>query len=315
MWIVRLALRRPYTFVVMALLILLLGVLSIATTPTDIFPEIDIPVVSLIWDYQGLATAEMANQITTFSEYTLSSAVNDVRNIESQTLNGISVIRVYFQPNVQIDAAVAQITAVSQTILRRMPPGTVPPFIFRYNASSVPIIQLSLGGTTLSEAQLYDYGIYRVRQQLAPIRGATLPLPYGGKPRQIMVDLDPQALLAKGLSPVDVSAAINAQNLTLPTGSVKVGSREYTVSLNSSPPAIDALNDVPVKQINGTTVYIRDVAHVRDGFAVQTNIVRQNGRRAALLTILKNGGASTLDIVQRVKALLPAMRAAAPPGL
>ena len=315
MWIVRLALRRPYTFVVMALLILLLGVLSIATTPIDIFPEIDIPVVSLIWDYAGLATDEMAQQITTFSEYTLSSAVNDVRNIESQTLNGISVIRVYFQPNVQIDAAVAQITAVSQTILRRMPPGTVPPFIFRYNASSVPIIQLSLGGTSLSEAQLYDYGIYRIRQQLAPIRGATLPLPYGGKPRQIMVDLDPQALLAKGLSPVDVSAAINAQNLTLPTGSVKVGSREYTVSLNSSPRAIDALNDVPVKQINGTTVYIRDVAHVRGGFAVQTNIVRQNGRRAALLTILKNGGASTLDIVQRVKALLPTMRAAAPPGL
>src|SRR3989442_1461831 len=315
MWIVRLALRRPYTFVVMALLILLLGVLSIATTPTDIFPEIDIPVVSIIWDYQGLSTDDMAQQITTFSEYTLSSAVNDVRNIESQTLNGISVIRVYFQPNVQIDAAVAQITAVSQTILRRMPPGTVPPFIFRYNASSVPIIQLSLGGTSLSEAQLYDYGIYRIRQQLAPIRGATLPLPYGGKPRQIMVDLDPQALLAKGLSPVDVSAAINAQNLTLPTGSVKVGSREYTVSLNSSPRAIDALNDVPVKQINGTTVYIRDVAHVRDGFAVQTNIVRQNGRRAALLTILKNGGASTLDIVQRVKALLPTMRAAAPPGL
>src|SRR2546427_3992999 len=315
MWIVKIALRRPYTFVVMALLILLLGVVSIKKTPTDIFPEIDIPVVTVVWQYAGLSPDQMAKQITTFSEYTISSAVDNVKNIESQTLAGVAVIRIFFQPNVRIDSSIAQVTAVSQTILRRMPPGTVPPFIFRYNASSVPIIQLSLGGTSLSEAQLYDYGIYRIRQQLAPIRGATLPLPYGGKPRQIMVDLDPQALLAKGLSPVDVSAAINAQNLTLPTGSVKVGSREYTVSLNSSPRAIDALNDVPVKQINGTTAYIRDVAHVRDGFAVQTNIVRQNGRRAALLTILKNGGASTLDIVQRVKALLPTMRASAPPGL
>src|SRR3989454_5735003 len=299
----------------MALLILLLGVLSIATTPTDIFPEIDIPVVSLIWDYQGLATDQMANQITTFSEYTLSSAVNDVRNIESQTLNGISVIRVYFQPNVQIDAAVAQITAVSQTILRRMPPGTVPPFIFRYNASSVPIIQLSLGGTSLSEAQLYDYGIYRIRQQLAPIRGATLPLPYGGKPRQVMVDLDPQALLAKGLSPLDVSNAINAQNLTLPTGTTKIAQHEFIVGLNSSPDTVAAINDVPIKQVNGSMVYIRDVAHVRDGFAVQTNVVRKDGSRSALLTILKNGGASTLDIVNQIKALLPGMRATAPPGL
>src|SRR5712692_4740027 len=315
MWIVKLALRRPYTFVVMALLILLLGVVSIKNTPTDIFPEIDIPVVTVVWQYSGLSPDQMAKQITTFSEYTISSAVDNVKNIESQTLAGVSVIRIFFQPNVRIDSAIAQVTAVSQTILRRMPPGAQPPFIIRYNASSVPILQLALGSKTLTEAQLYDYGIYRVRQAIAPVRGATLPLPYGGKPRQIMVDLDPQALLSKGLSPLDVSNAVNAQNLTLPTGSVKVGSREYTVSLNSSPRAIDALNDVPVKQINGTTVYIRDVAHVRDGFAVQTNIVRQNGRRAALLTILKNGGASTLDIVQRVKALLPTMRAAAPPGL
>jgi len=203
MWIVKLALRRPYTFVVMALLILLLGVASIKNTPTDIFPEIDIPVVTVVWQYSGLSADQMAKQITTFSEYTISSAVDNVKNIESQTLAGVAVVRIFFQPNVRIDSAIAQVTAVSQTILRRMPPGTQPPFIIRYNASSVPILQLALGSKNLSEAQLYDYGIYRVRQAIAPVRGATLPLPYGGKPRQIMVDLDPQALLSKGLSPLD----------------------------------------------------------------------------------------------------------------
>ena len=315
MWIVKLALRRPYTFVVMALLILLLGVASIKNTPTDIFPEIDIPVVTVVWQYSGLSADQMAKQITTFSEYTISSAVDNVKTIESQTLAGVAVIRIFFQPNVRIDSAIAQVTAVSQTILRRMPPGTQPPFIIRYNASSVPILQLALGSKNLSEAQLYDYGIYRVRQAIAPVRGATLPLPYGGKPRQIMVDLDPQALLAKGLSPLDVGNAVNAQNLTLPTGTSKIGEREFTVSLNSSPDTVAALNDVPIKQVNGSMVYIRDVAHVRDGFAVQTNVVRQDGSRSALLTILKNGGASTLDIVNQIKALLPGMRAAAPPGL
>jgi multidrug efflux pump subunit AcrB len=315
MWIVKLALRRPYTFVVMALLILLLGVASIKNTPTDIFPEIDIPVVTVVWQYSGLSADQMAKQITTFSEYTISSAVDNVKNIESQTLAGVAVIRIFFQPNVRIDSAIAQVTAVSQTILRRMPPGTQPPFIIRYNASSVPILQLALGSKNLSEAQLYDYGIYRVRQAIAPVRGATLPLPYGGKPRQIMVDLDPQALLAKGLSPLDVGNAINAQNLTLPTGTSKIGEREFTVSLNGSPDTVAALNDVPIKQVNGSMVYIRDVAHVRDGFAVQTNVVRKDGSRSALLTILKNGGASTLDIVNQIRALLPGMRAAAPPGL
>jgi multidrug efflux pump subunit AcrB len=315
MWIVKLALGRPYTFVVMALLILLLGVASIKNTPTDIFPEIDIPVVTVVWQYSGLSADQMAKQITTFSEYTISSAVDNVKNIESQTLAGVAVIRIFFQPNVRIDSAIAQVTAVSQTILRRMPPGTQPPFIIRYNASSVPILQLALGSKNLSEAQLYDYGIYRVRQAIAPVRGATLPLPYGGKPRQIMVDLDPQALLAKGLSPLDVGNAINAQNLTLPTGTSKIGEREFTVSLNGSPDTVAALNDVPIKQVNGSMVYIRDVAHVRDGFAVQTNVVRKDGSRSALLTILKNGGASTLDIVNQIRALLPGMRAAAPPGL
>ena len=315
MWIVKLALRRPYTFVVMALLILLLGVASIRTTPTDIFPEIDIPVVTVVWQYTGLSPDQMAKQITTFSEYTISSAVDNVKNIESQTLSGTSVIRIFFQPNVRIDAAIAQVTAVSQTILRRMPPGTQPPFIIRYNASSVPILQLALGSKTLSEAQLYDYGIYRVRQAIAPVRGATLPLPYGGKPRQIMVDLDPQSLLAKGLSPLDVSNAVNAQNLTLPTGTTKIAEHEFIVGINSSPDTVAAINDVPIKQVNGSMVYIRDVAHVRDGFAVQTNVVRKDGNPSALLTILKNGGASTLDIVNQIKALLPGMRAAAPPGL
>jgi multidrug efflux pump subunit AcrB len=315
MWIVKLALRRPYTFVVVALLILLLGVTSIRNTPTDIFPEIDIPVVTVVWQYTGLSPDQMAKQITTFSEYTISSVVDNVKNIESQSLAGVSVIRIFFQPNVRIDAAIAQVTAVSQTILRRMPPGAQPPFIIRYNASSVPILQLALGSKTLTEAQLYDYGIYRVRQAIAPVRGATLPLPYGGKPRQIMVDLDPQALLSKGLSPLDVSNAINAQNLVLPTGTAKIGQTEFIVDINGNPDTVAALNDVPIKQVNGAMVYIRDVAHVRDGFAVQTNVVRQDGNPSALLTILKNGSASTLDIVNQIKALLPGMRAAAPAGL
>ncbi len=305
MWIVRLALRRPYTFIVMGLMIVLLGVSAIVTTPTDIFPEIDIPVVSVIWNYEGLTTDDMASRITTFSEYTISSAVSDVRTIESQTYPGVAVIKIYLQPNANLEASLAQVTAVSQTILRRMPPGAVPPFIIQYNASSVPIIQLALGSRTLSEAQLYDYGIYRIRQQIAPIQGITLPLPYGGKPRQIMVDLDPQALLAKSISAADVSAAVSLQNLTLPSGSVKLGPREYRVSLNSSPDAVAALNDLPVKVVNGATVYLRDVAHVRDGFAVQTNMVRQDGRRSVLLTVIKKGGASTLDDRQAAQGAAP----------
>jgi CzcA family heavy metal efflux pump len=315
MWIVSLALRRPYTFVVMGLTILLVGVFAIVTTPTDIFPEIEIPVVSVIWNYEGLTSEDMASRITTFSEYTISSAVSDVRTIESQTYPGVAVIKIYFQPNVNVEAALAQVTAVSQTILRRMPPGAVPPLIIQYNASSVPIIQLALSGKTWSEAQLYDYGIYRIRQQIAPIQGITLPLPYGGKPRQIMVDLDPQALLAKGISAADVNAAINLQNLTLPSGTVKLGPREYRVSLNSSPDAVAALNHLPVKYVNGATVHVRDVGHVRDGFAVQTSIVRQDGRRSVLLTVIKKGGASTLTIIRQLKELLPTIRAAAPPGL
>jgi multidrug efflux pump subunit AcrB len=315
MWIVRLALRRPYTFVVMGVLIVVLGVFAIVTTPTDIFPEIEIPVVSVIWNYAGLSVDEMAARVTTYSEYTISSVVNDVRSIESHTYPGVSVIKIYFQPNVNVEAALAQVTAVSQTILRVMPPGATPPLIIQYNASSVPVIQLALSGKTVSEAELYDYGIYRVRQQIAPIQGTRLSLPYGGKPRQIMVDLDPGALLAKNVSAADVSTAVNLQNLTLPSGSVKLGPREYRVTLNSSPDAVAALNDLPVKYVNGATVYLRDIANVRDGFAVQTNIVRQDGRRSVLLAVIKKGGASTLQIIRELKAMLPAIRAAAPPGL
>ncbi len=315
MWVVRLALRRPSTAVVMALAIVILGGLAIATMPTDIFPEIDIPVVSVIWNYGGLSVDDMAKRITTYSEFAISANVDDIRRMESQTYSGIAVIKIYFQPTVSIEKALTQVTAVSQTILRVMPPGTVPPLVIQYNASGVPVIQLALSGKTLSEAQLYDYGLYRIRQQLAPIQGITLPLPYGGKPRQIMVDLDPVALLSKGLGANDVSLAIQAQNLTLPTGSVKLGPREYTVSLNSSPDVVAHLNDVPIRQVNGATVYVRDVAHVRDGFAVQTNVVRQDGFRSALLTIIKKGGASTLDIVRNVRAALPDIRRAAPPGL
>jgi multidrug efflux pump subunit AcrB len=315
MWIVKLALRRPYTFVVMALLILVLGGLSIVSMSTDIFPNINIPVVTVLWQYGGLTPDDMAKRIATYSEYVTSSTVDNIRTIESQTLSGISVIKVFLQPGANIDGAIAQLASISQTVLRFTPPGTQPPFILRYNASSVPILQLSLSSPTWSEAQLYDYGLYRVRQALAPIQGLTLPLPYGGKPRQIMVDLDPQALLAKGLSPNDVSTAITAQNLTLPSGTAKMGTRDYIVSLNSSPSTIAALNEVPIKQVNGATIYVRDIGHVRDGFDVQTNIVRQDGRRSVLLTILKSGGASTLDIVKRVQASLPDIRAAAPAGL
>jgi CzcA family heavy metal efflux pump len=315
MWIVRLALRRMYTFVVMALAIALLGGLAIVRTPTDVFPDIDIPVISVVWRYQNLSATDMEQQITTFSEFATSFAVANIKNIESSTVDGIAVIRFSMHPGTNIVEAQAQITAASQTILGRMPPGTVPPLILRYNASSVPIIQLSITGDTLSDADLYDFGIYRVRQQLAQVQGTTLSLPYGGAPRQIMVDLEPEALAGYGLSPQDVNQAITAQNMTLPTGTAKMGSRDYTVGLNSSPISVRDLNDVPVRQINGKTIYIRDIANVRDGPAVQTSLVRQNGKRAVLVTILKNGNTSTLEIARRVKELLPTMRASAPPGV
>lgn len=315
MWIVRLALRRPYTFVVAALLIAILGGVTIRRMSTDIFPEIDIPVVSVIWTYNGASAEEMEKRIVTPSERGMTTTVNDIEHIESQSLNGISVIKVFFHPGAKIEAAVAQISAMSQSILRIMPPGMTAPFIVRYNVSNVPILQASITSDTLNEQQLYDYGQNFIRTQLATVQGASVPVPYGGKPRQIMVDIDPQALYANNLSATDIATAINAQNLILPAGSAKLGNREYNVRLNSSPDTVAALNDLPIKQIGGATIYIRDVAQVRDGSQVQTNIVRQDGRRSALMTILKGGGASTLDIVSRTKERLPKILSTLPKEL
>jgi len=314
-WIVRLALRRPYTFVAMAFLIGILGALAIARMPVDIFPAINIPVVSVIWQYTGLSPREMEGRMVTISERAMTTTVNSIEHIESQSLNGVSLIRIFFQPDAKIEAAVAEVTAINQTLLRIMPPGTTPPLVIRYSASNVPILQLALESAALSEQQIWDYGNNFIRTQLATVQGAQVPLPYGGKFRQVMVDLDPDALYAKGLSPADISAAINAQNVILPAGTAKIGKIEYNVRTNSSPNVLAALNEIPVKQIGGATVYLRDVAQVRDGYAVQTSMVHADGQRSALLTILKTPGASTLDIVQRVKDLLPRIETTLPPEL
>ena len=315
MWIVRLALRRPYTFTVMALLIVILGVVTLARMAKDIFPAIDIPVVTVLWSYTGLTPEEMEKRILTISERAMTTTVNDIEHIESQSLGGVGVIKVFFQPGASVDAAVAQVTAINQTVVRIMPPGTTPPLVIRYSASNVPILQLGLGSKTLTEQTLYDIGLNFLRVQLATVQGASVPLPLGGKVRQIQVDLDPQALQAKGLTPSDVSNALNVQNLTLPSGTAKIGDREYGILLNSSPDVVSGLGDLPIKQVNGTVIYIRDVAQVRDGFAPQSNIVRQNGTRGALMTILKSGNASTLDIIERIKAILPRVRTTLPPEL
>ena len=315
MWIVRLALRRPYTFTVMAMLIVILGVLSALKMPKDIFPPIDIPVVVVIWQYGGLTPEEMAKRIVTISERAMTTTVNDIEHMESQSFNGVGVIKVYFQPGTSIDAAVAQVTAISQTITHVLPPGGSPPLIIRFNASNVPILQLGLGSKTLSEQRLFDIGLNFLRVQLAVVQGASVPLPMGGKVRQIMVDLDLKELQAKGLTPNDVNVALAAQNLTIPSGTAKIGDREYDVLLNSSPSVVAELGNLPIKVVNGAMVYIRDVAQVRDGFAPQTNIVRQNGNRGALTTILKSGSASTLDVIDRIKAVLPQVRSTLPPEL
>ncbi len=315
MGIVKFALKFPHTFYVLAILMLFLGGSAIIVTPKDIFPNINIPVVSVIWQYTGLTPEEMEQRVTTYSEYSISSSVNDIKNIESQTLSGISVERIYFQPKVNVDLAIAQIVSASNSIRALMPTGIQPPTIVQYNASSVPVIQLSLSSDKLNEQQLYDYGIYQVRQQLAPIQGITLPTPYGGKYRQIMVDLDPDALRAQGITPYDVVTAVNAQSLTLPSGDAKMGDKQFIVRVNASAQSIKALNDVPIKQVGGTTVYLHDVAHVRDGWAVQQNTVSADGKKSVLLTIIKNGDASTLDVVNRVKAALPSIQKAAPPGM
>ena len=315
MWIVKLALRRPYTFVAAAILIAILGGIAISRMPTDILPDIDIPVVSAIWQYKGLSADEIDKRVTTLSERSLTTTVSDIEHIESQSLTGLGVIKVFFHPGTPVEAAVAQMTAISQTVTRQMPAGITPPLIIRFNASSVPILQLGLGGRGLSEQALYDIGANFLRTQLATVQGASVLMPSGGKARQVMVDLDPKALYARGLSPSEVSAAINAQSPILPAGTAKIGEREYNVRLNSSPDLVEALNDVPVRQQGATTVYLRDVAQVRDGGAVQSNVVRQDGRRGALLSILKTGRASTLDIVNRVKKELPRILSTLPPEL
>jgi multidrug efflux pump subunit AcrB len=314
-WIVSLALRRPYTFVVMAVLIAILGGIAILTTPKDIFPYINIPVASVIWNYSGLSPQEIADRVVTISERSLTTTVNDIEHIESTSYNGVAVIRVFFQPGAKIEMAIAQITALSQSGVRQMPPGIFPPNIVKFDASSVPILQLGIHSETFGEAQLYDYSQNFIRTQLATVQGASVPLPYGGKMRAIMVDLDPGALYAKRLSATDISNTISLQSLILPAGTAKVGEREYFIRMNSSPETIDALNELPIKTVNGATVYIKDVAQVRDGFTVQNNIVRINGRRAALLTILKNGAASTLDIVGMVKQEMPRIMAGLPKEL
>src|SRR2546429_6633 len=315
MWIVRLALRRPYTFTVMAILIVLMGIVTVTRMATDIFPKIDIPVVSVIWSFPGVAPEEMEKRFVTVCERAMTTTVNDIEHIESQSYNGVSVIKVFFHEGAKVEAGVAQITSIAQTLLRIMPPGTTPPLILQYSASNVPILQLGLTSKTLSEQDLYDLGLNFIRTQLATVQGAQVPLPYGGKSRQVMVDLDPQKLFGKGLSPADVSAALNAQNVILPAGTQKIGDREYNVRLNSRPQLLQTLNDLPIKQVNGAMVYIRDVAHVRDGFAVQTNIVAQNRTRSALLTVLKSASASTLDIIKRVKQALPRIQATLPKEL
>jgi multidrug efflux pump subunit AcrB len=315
MGIVRFALRFPHTFYVMALAILFLGVSAIFTAPKDIFPSINIPVVSVIWQYTGLTPQEMQARVTTYSEYSISANVNNIRNIESQTLSGISVEKIFFQPDVNIDLAIAQIVSASNSIRALMPTGIQPPTIVQYSASAVAVLQLSLSSDRMNEQQLYDYGIYQLRQALAPIQGITLPTPYGGKYRQIMVDLDPDALRANGVTPNDIVNAVNAQSLTLPSGDVKIGDKQYIVSVDAVAPTIQALNHIPIRQIGATTVHLDDVAHVRDGWAVQQNIVHTNGKRSVLLTIIKNGNASTLDVVNAVKAAMPDIIKAAPPGM
>src|SRR6202451_976430 len=264
MWIVRLALRRPYTFVVMALLIAILGGTAIVTMPVDIFPYIDIPVVSVVWSYQGLSPEEMEKRMVTIFERSMTTTVNDIEHIESQSYSGVSVTRVYFQPNAKVELALSQITAISQTLLKIFPPGTTPPSIIKYDASSVPIIQLGLDSKTLSEQELFDLGQNFIRTQLATIQGAAIPLPYGGKFRQVMVDIDSHQLMAKGLSPMDVVNAVNAENVILPSGTAKIGRTEYNVGLNGTPSLVQSLNDLPVKVANGATIYVRDVANVRD---------------------------------------------------
>jgi multidrug efflux pump subunit AcrB len=315
MGIVRFALRFPYTFYGLAALILFLGISAIRVMPIDIFPEINIPVVNVIWQYTGLSTPEMEQRVSTYSQYAISTSVSGIKNMEAQTLNGISVQKIFFQPDVNIDLAIAQIVSATNFIRVLLPAGIQAPIVVSYNASSIPVLQLSLASDNLNEQKLYDYGYYNLRQQLAPVPGVTFPTPDGGKYRQIMVDIDPTKLQAKGLTPTDVVNAVNAENLTLPSGPAKIGDKQYTVRTDAMPTTIEALNDIPIRFVNGATVFVRDVGQVRDASAVQQNVVRQNGKRSVLLSVIKNGNASTLAVVNGVRKVLQIARAAAPPGL
>jgi multidrug efflux pump subunit AcrB len=315
MWLVRLALKRPYTFVVMSLLIAILGVVTILRMPTDIFPDIDIPVISVVWGYPGMSPQEMETRIVSNYERALTTTVNDIEHIESQTLTGISVIKIFFQPGAKIEAATAQVTAISQTAVRTAPPGTTPPFIIRYSAANVPILQLALESDSLNEQQLFDYATNFIRADIATIQGAQLPWPYGGKQREVMIDIDPRRLFAWDLSPRDVQSAISAQNIIVPTGSAKIGGNEYPIALNSSPELLEQIAAIPVKVVRGTTVYARDVAGVRDGYAPQTNIVHVEGKKSVLMSVLKQGSTSTLDIVDGIRRMLPTTLARLPKEL
>src|ERR1700739_1585765 len=316
MWIVQLALRRPYTFAVMAILILVMGFVSIFRTSTDIFPNINIPVVSIIWNYNGLVPQEMSDRIVSVTERNLTTVVDNIEHVESQSLYGIAVVKVFLQPNASIDRAVAQITASSQTQLRQLPAGTTPPLIIAYSASSVPVMQLALSGKGLSEQRLNDYGLNFIRTQLITIPGTAVPYPYGGKQRQVQVDLNPAGLQSKGISALDVVNAITLQNLILPTGTSKIGSKEYDVDIpNAAPQSIADLNRIPIKTVGNTTIYMKDVAWVRDGFPPQTNIVRVNGQRSVLLTVQKAGDASTLKVISGIKSLLPQIATTVPKQL
>ncbi len=315
MWIVALALRRPYTFVVMALVIILLMPLAVVRTPVDIFPDINIPVVSVLWNFTGFAPQEMADRIVSNSERIATVTVNNIEHIESQSVYGFGVVKIYFQPGVNIQTALAQTTAAMQTILRSLPPGTTPPLIIQYTASTTPIVQLGLSSKTLPDQVLFDLGQNFLRTQLATVQGAATPYPYGGKIRQVQVDLDMPRLQAQGLSPTDVVNALNAQNVITPSGTAKIGSIEYQVEMNSAPKTIADLNDLPVKQVNGATIYLRDVAHVRDGFAPQTNIVRQDGVHGVLMSMYKVGAGSTITIVNAIKGIVPIALQALPKGI
>jgi multidrug efflux pump subunit AcrB len=315
MWIVRLALRRPYTFVVMAVLIAILGITAIISMPVDIFPYIDIPIVSVVWPYYGLSPEEMEKRVVTNFERNLTSGVNDIEHFESQSYKDIAVVRVYFHPNVQIDMAVAQVTAQMQSSIRSMPPGMFPANVLKYDAGSVPVLKLGLSSKTLREQEIFDLGQNFIRTPLATVQGAAVSYPFGGKNRAVMVDLNPDELYAKQLSPLDVSNALNLQNLILPAGTAKMAQTEYQIRVNSSPTVVDELNNMPIKTVNGATIYMKDVAQVRDGFTVQNNIVRTDGARGVMLSITRTGKASTLAVVDAVKAALPKILATVPPEL